>query len=263
MPKLKPVKRNNISEQVYNSVLDQIIREEWRAGEKIPSENELKQLFGVSRNTVRGAISRLNSLGVLDTRVGEGTYVKKIGSDVYFTKLSSAIVLDKSDYLEIMQLRMGIEVEAIRLAAEHATDEDISALEKIIDGHKNNVNNYPIAAKEDIAFHVMCSKISGNKLMYKIMELIKHLLLVRLNIFIYKDRQSSNSIYYHIKMFEAIKARDPILAADVMHEHLTKIILRMKEIYQNNDSEKTAELDESLIPPMSGWAVEEGVQLNI
>ena len=65
---LKAVKKVNIGDQVYNQMKDQIMSGVWVPGEKIPSENQLMEVFGVSRGTVRQAIQKLSAVGLLETR---------------------------------------------------------------------------------------------------------------------------------------------------------------------------------------------------
>ena len=67
---LKAVKKVNIGDQVYNQMKDQIMSGVWVPGEKIPSENQLMEVFGVSRGTVRQAIQKLSAVGLLETRRG-------------------------------------------------------------------------------------------------------------------------------------------------------------------------------------------------
>ena len=65
---LKAVKKVNIGDQVYNQMKDQIMSGVWVPGEKIPSENQLMEVFGVSRGTVRQAIQKLSAVGLLDRK---------------------------------------------------------------------------------------------------------------------------------------------------------------------------------------------------
>ena len=73
---MKKVKTISANEQVYEYIKDAIINGEWKEGEKIPSETKLAETFEVNRLTVRMALKRLTALGVLETRTGDGTYVK-------------------------------------------------------------------------------------------------------------------------------------------------------------------------------------------
>ena len=70
------VKRMPVSEQVYDAMRDALKKGVWAPGEKIPTEMELSDTFGVNRMTVRMALQRLIGMGLLESRVGDGTYAK-------------------------------------------------------------------------------------------------------------------------------------------------------------------------------------------
>ena len=74
---LKNIKKTNMTQQVIEQFKQQILDGSWRVGERIPSENELAQTLGVSRSTVRQALRSLSDYGLLDIRLGSGSYVKK------------------------------------------------------------------------------------------------------------------------------------------------------------------------------------------
>ena len=80
---LSEVKKTNIGEQVYHQMKNQILNGDWKPGDKIPSENQLMALFGVSRGTVRQAVQKLGGEGLIFTRHGEGSFVQTTGSVSY------------------------------------------------------------------------------------------------------------------------------------------------------------------------------------
>ena len=102
---LKAVKKVNIGDQVYNQMKDQIMSGVWVPGEKIPSENQLMEVFGVSRGTVRQAIQKLSAVGLLETRRGEGSYVGQLGLANYFQSAVSAAFLNEDELKEVGWLR--------------------------------------------------------------------------------------------------------------------------------------------------------------
>ena len=72
---IQKISRASIGDQVYQQMKDQIVNGEWKAGDRLPSENELAEQFGVSRVTVRGALQKLAALGLIETKLGDGSYV--------------------------------------------------------------------------------------------------------------------------------------------------------------------------------------------
>lgn len=227
--KIEAVSKSNVTDQVYKQMLDNISDGTWSPGTKIPSENELKEIFQVSRNTVRLVLNRLCMLGLLETYHGEGTFVKKLGPSIYVNSLIPPICLEKHDFIEIMEFRRGIEVETTRLAAARASEQHINDLERILlisEDYKNDAVNY---AKADADFHIAIAKASGNKMLEQMMSIIKEILLPNLESVI-KAQGNSDGREFHPKIFEAIQNRDTDKAVYSMEHHLTVVIERFKKL---------------------------------
>ena len=126
---IQPINRQFVSEQVYEQLKHQLLTGEWKPGDKIPSENELAAAFGVSRVTVRHALQKLTALGLIETRVGEGAFVKEIKPGIYMNNMYPLVYLGKDSVVEVMEFRTIIEVGAAGMAAERITDKDIEKLE--------------------------------------------------------------------------------------------------------------------------------------
>lgn len=123
VPGLRAIKKVNIGDQVYDQMKAQIVSGAWPANEKIPSENQLMEIFGVSRTTVRQAIQKLVAIGYLETRRGEGSYVKSMELENYFRGMIPASCLKKEDLKEIFIFRTLFECGVAEMAAQYATED--------------------------------------------------------------------------------------------------------------------------------------------
>ena len=109
------VKRMPVHEQVFNRLKDALAEGRWGVNEKIPTETELSEMFGVNRLTVRMALQRLIGMGLLETRVGDGTYVKEFSFRDYANNVSEFYL--GTDLLDkICEFRAAIELSSIKLA---------------------------------------------------------------------------------------------------------------------------------------------------
>jgi len=134
---LRPINNTSIVQKVINRLTRAMINRELRAGDKIPTEMELANSFGVGRNSVREAIKVLSSFGVLEVRRPEGTFVTQGFSDKMIDPLLYGIILDESKSLEsLKELREWMDWGILRLAARHADEDDISAIEKNLKSSK-------------------------------------------------------------------------------------------------------------------------------
>lgn len=162
---IKKIVRSSVAEQVYDQLKDNVVKGVWQPGEKIPSENQLVSLFGVSRPSIRMAIQKMITLGMVESKVGDGTYVKQAGPGAFINKLAT-MGLNPKDQIEIMEFRKALETEALKLAVQRATDEDIAELEAIhirarAAHKKKDVETY---FKEDLQFHTQIFAMSKNSI---------------------------------------------------------------------------------------------------
>lgn len=108
--------RENISDLVFSELKKNIANGAWRPGDKLPSENEIAEAFGVSRVTVRAALNRLAALNLVSTRNGGGTFVNKFRFSDLMDEISDVLLQDVS-YEEVSQFRSMLEERSVCLAA--------------------------------------------------------------------------------------------------------------------------------------------------
>lgn len=78
---ITPIQKVNVVEEIFDQLQSMLIEGTWKPGDKIPSENELSETFGVSRMTIRQALQKMKALGLIETRSGSGSFVRKISPD--------------------------------------------------------------------------------------------------------------------------------------------------------------------------------------
>lgn len=158
--------------QVYNGIKDAIINQQWIVGDKLPSESELAEIFGVNRLTVRMALQKLNVLGIVETRGGDGTYVREFNFNSYVSEVSEFYM--RPELLDnVCDFRKLLEIECARLAIEKATEQELFELGELCrqyDELKRNAdkdfNSETLSdlAQIDLEFHYKICKMSHNEL---------------------------------------------------------------------------------------------------
>lgn len=224
-------------EQVYNQLLEMIIRRELKPGDRLPSEMVLCDQMGVSRNTLRAALNKLDALGFTVSRQGGGTYVKEVDSDVYLNFFVPALLTHNVDLLEVMQFRKGIEVEAARLAAANATEEDIAKLSELLEHCKENLDEMERFAQSNTDFHTAVAKASHNMMFKKMMEIIRMMILPEMQNFLVAQGEDVDSTFYHEMVLRCIIEGKPEEAAFFMERHLTLVIKRVEQ-YVKRETKK-------------------------
>src|ERR1700759_1685778 len=130
---LTPVVRTTLTADICRKMVSHLIRGVWKEGEKIPAERELCQTLGVGRASLREALKALEIMGMIETRLGDGTYVCN-RSDFFSRPLLWAIAgSSEADARELVEARILIEVELAGLAADHATADDVTELTAHLD----------------------------------------------------------------------------------------------------------------------------------
>ncbi|MGC7870156.1 FadR/GntR family transcriptional regulator [Desulfosporosinus sp. SYSU MS00001] len=178
MNNITKISKDSVSELVYNQLKENVVNERWVPGDKIPSENQLAELFGVSRVSVRVAIQKMITLGLLEAKVGEGTFVKEFTPSVYLTELAP-IMMKPHNQIEILEFRKALETEVIRLAFQRAGEEGIHHLEQIYikmcqASEKSDLEEYFYLDRQ---FHEWLFRLSENSLFVSTFHLMGSLLL--------------------------------------------------------------------------------------
>lgn len=215
-------------EQTYQKLMDMIIQKQFKPGDRLPSEKNLCETYEVSRNTLRAALNKLDALGLTTTTQGGGTYVKQVDSEVYLNFFVPALLTHNPDLLEIMHFRKGIEVEAARLAAQNATNEDLEELSVMLENCQASLQEIQQFAAANAEFHSTIAKASHNKMFLKMMDIIRTMLLPEFKNFLSAQGEDIDSMFYHTMILQCIRNHKPDEAAFFMDRHLELVINRMK-----------------------------------
>lgn len=226
------IKRQNVSELVFEQMKDMIASGEWAPGSKIQSENELANQFGVSRVTVRSAIQKLSSLGLVESRHGEGTYVCELDGSQAFNSIIPMIVLSGENREALHELRVIVEVGAARIAAERITPQQLQTLRDSVTAMKEHENQPEQAAADDLAFHKGLAGATGNPYIKQIFEIIETN-FARYLVENIHHIGASSGVSYHGKICDALERHDPEQAAALMLEHLNVTRNTMRKLSED------------------------------
>ncbi len=230
---IEKINRRTVADQVFHIILKKISSGEWKIGEKIPSEIELAQDLGVSRTTLKMALQKLNTLGMLETRVGEGSFVREFSFNSLFSELLRCnLITDNSS--EINQFRVLLEYCVLRLAVLNPiTDDEIEMLES----HLNDMRTAIETGDEDafhnahFAFHYAICQLSKNNLFIQLYESFKDTFFD-----IYKANSrttwqvcgTQETMDHHQKLFNSIKTKDVQQMSELQEALLTDEYLNAK-----------------------------------
>lgn len=173
LPKLG---RQPISLQIMDLLTNLLLSGELKPGDRLPTELELAQKLGVGRNSVREAIKMLSSIGVVDVQKGAGTFVAKSMNSTILNPLILSLVFEQGTSKELIELRLLLEIGSAELALANITDEFLERLEqmnmRLKEEGEQEERNPKRLLDIDLGFHMELHRISGNKLLIKLVESI-------------------------------------------------------------------------------------------
>jgi GntR family transcriptional repressor for pyruvate dehydrogenase complex len=188
----------------------------------LPSERELVKQLQVSRTSIREALRALETVGLIESRQGEGNFIKEKIDDSFLEPLSIMFLLQGSTPEEILELRRIIEVEAVRLAAGRISEQELEEIEFLLNnfGDEDEEKNVRI----DKSFHYAIGMAAKNQLLLNILNSISGLMDYYIKYMRQKviaDRKNIDLLMkQHEKIYLALKEHNPQKAAEAMLEHL-------------------------------------------
>jgi len=207
---------------VVERIMSMLASGKYSTGDRFPTESELTELFSVSRVTVREAIKRLNTLGILDVRQGDGTYIRKIDIGTVVRSMLNTMVGSDLSVSEIYDARMFVEIGNVRLAARNHTEEDLLVLRDIIEKTKECLDPYDAEAFSvmDNRFHEAIGDISGNHILHSTYSTLKEILSYFIKKTNVLEDTARVSLQHHKQILEYIAQHNEYLAGITMEQHV-------------------------------------------
>ncbi|MGB9868152.1 MAG: FadR/GntR family transcriptional regulator [Bacillota bacterium] len=230
----KPVRTRKVYEEIVQQVKDLIANGVLRPGDKLISERELADKLRVSRASVREALSVLESMGIIESRPGEGTFVRDTTADAIIEPLAVMVVKDRDTGFALLEVRRILEVEGAALAATRATDEDLQKIEDCLKEMRAEVERGDIGDVSDYKFHYALAEATHNPVLVRVMSTISDLFAQglrssRLRLYSLSG-MSQTLLVQHTGIYEAVKGRDPEAARRAMEAHLGFVEERLRQI---------------------------------
>ena len=235
-----PVQPERVSQLIESQLKEAIIKHHYRAGDKLPPERELAQMFGASRSSIREAIRSLERSGFVVVKKGVqgGAFVIQKGDSTSMVNhVRDVLRLREVSLEEVLQARLIIEPEVAAEAALKATPKDIQLLEEITgDQLKSFDSDNPVMQFDrNPRFHRIIAEISGNQVFIIIMQILMEIHAFRMNQFKMNKEAIREITCQHEGIIEAFKKKDKDMAFEKMKEH----VLAVHSMHMELDVDKT------------------------
>lgn len=219
---LRAVKKKKIYEDIVGQIQGMLADGDLKSRDQLPSERELSERFQVSRASVREALRTLESMGLVEIKSGEGTYVAA-SVETLLTPFASAILQQKDALLDIFEARRIVEPEIAALAAERANPEELEQLEAILEEQARQIAEGETGVEADTAFHSTLAQAAKNGVFLRLNDAIVDSLRETRERSLQTHGRPARSLAGHREILEAIRSRDPAMAREAMLKHLDAI----------------------------------------
>jgi GntR family transcriptional repressor for pyruvate dehydrogenase complex len=224
---LTVVRRRKLYEEVASRLEASIHEGRYSPGDRLPSERQLMQHFGVGRPAVREALFALQRMGLVAISSGERAKVTRPTPQAMFESLSGTarhLLATAEGIRHFQEARTFFEVGLARYAAERAGKADIAALEAALADNAAAIGNAAAFERTDVAFHYVLALIPRNPIFTAIHQAIVAWLTEQRHVTLQRGGQNEIAYKAHKQVFEAIAARDADRAEKVMRGHMEQVV---------------------------------------
>jgi GntR family transcriptional repressor for pyruvate dehydrogenase complex len=220
---IAPIRKTRVAEEIADRIRVLILDGTFPAGQALPAERALAEWFGVSRGSIRDAFRTLETIGLLVTRHGQGTFPQELDVDRLVAPLASVLSYHYDLQDELLDVRRMFEPAVARVAATRVTDEDVADLERILDAQRKKLKTGRSTIVEVTAFHHVLARATRNRVVVSIMATLNDLLVESRKLRLKQKGRPGRSILGHEAVVAALRRRDAGAAAEAMREHLDQI----------------------------------------
>jgi GntR family transcriptional repressor for pyruvate dehydrogenase complex len=218
-----PIKSTRIYEEIVRQVKAMIAEGRLKGGDRLPPERDLAEKFVVSRTSVREALRALESLGLVEIRPGEGTFVREASVEALIEPLALLMVSQREAIGELFEARRLLEPSLAALAATRATPEEIQEMERILEEQAKEVMSGRTGLQQDAAFHAAIGAAAHNRAITRIAHGIMDLLTQSREDSLNTPGRPTRSHEDHRRILAAIAGRDADAARRAMLDHLEAV----------------------------------------
>ncbi|MBO0343991.1 FadR family transcriptional regulator [Roseibium sp. CAU 1637] len=216
----------SLTEKIQTNLGDKIRGGAYHVGEKLPREKDLVSTYGVSRTVVREALAQLRAEGLIEIKHGVGAFVCSQTTPEMKIPFLPDNLQKRSDLLELLELRKGVEIEAAGLAALRRSPAQNERIQEAFHDFKEALRNNSGASEKDFELHRRIAEATNNRFYLEFLDYISRQVTVNAPRSLYGGEQSRrldqlNALEdEHRQLVEAIREQDPEKSRSAMRQHL-------------------------------------------
>jgi GntR family transcriptional repressor for pyruvate dehydrogenase complex len=233
-----PIQRTTLTASAFEQLISHVVNGSWKAGDRIPPERDLCQQLGIARTSLREALKAMELVGMVDSRVGDGTFVCPRSEFLSRPLLWAFTGTDSSEFQEIMEARIIIEENLAGLAAQRGTVEEIAVIGEAVQMLQDSMaRNEPIL-DADMAFHLAIAHAAHNHVLAKSVQLLRNLMRQWLFYKVALPGIGAQVLKRHLAIFRAISQHKALAARREMRLHLEEAAVIVTQVIRERTQEK-------------------------
>ena len=224
------MERTTLIDSIVAEIRDKVISGELKEGQMLASQDDLAKEMGVSRASLREALNHLRLMGLIETRHGSGSVVRRKTPVAFINSLSSLLIMDQASAAELLDARLYIESAVVAVAAKNASEEDLKGMKQLVKGMERDfkVGDIESFTSRDVQFHMLIAQSTKNRVLAKVVEIIRDILRQFIKKFFATVPASvSDAIEYHWRIYEASRAKRAEGAQRHMEAHIMSVVKRL------------------------------------
>ena len=236
---ITPISKDLLYIKIADAISDYIQKNNMVSGDKLPSERELAARFHTSRHSLREALRVLENQGIINSKMGSGTYVAHI-------REKSNLYLDfvKINYLEMLNIKTELEKYAIKLVIGQADEASIHELERILDIMEESGRKGIFESGTDKKFHYLLADLSGNKMLAQMIKKMIETFDEYYGVLPQSTQLCLDTIGFHRELLDAVKRCDTE-AALASCDEICLIDRKLIEVVGNLEAERETDSEGS------------------
>ncbi|MDJ0776425.1 MAG: FadR/GntR family transcriptional regulator [Gammaproteobacteria bacterium] len=231
----KALPRSSISKEIAEQLRAAIVDGRFKIGERLPTEDDLAQRFGVSRASVREALKRLAAQNLIRARRGPtgGNFVVQPSYEELAESLSGAatllVGLGALGIDEIIEARRSLQGSCLELAVDNASEDHLRDIEQALARQQDPALSDEAFCQADVAFHRALVDATGNGMLRFVMYTVIEALIPVTNMIVTVARERSDIIATHQRMLEALQKRDRVALRSAMDALLDYLLAKFEQ----------------------------------
>jgi GntR family transcriptional repressor for pyruvate dehydrogenase complex len=235
---IAPLPRTTLTASAFEQLISYVVNGTWKAGDRIPPERELCQKLGIARTSLREALKAMELIGMLDSRVGDGTFVCPRSEFLSRPLLWAFTGTDHAELRDIMEAREFLEQDLAGLAAERATAQELEAIGDALKKMRASIAAGESILQADMEFHLAVAKAAHNEVLFNAVQLLRNLMRKWLVLKLMIPQVPAKVLKQHEAIYRAIRSGEKEAARSAMWAHLEDTANLVAKVVQTNSNGK-------------------------